>query len=148
MVTFVLATYAMVAFVHISNISAVSGPILTKLFGHNFLGVTIFAAQNILGPKFFRNKLFWTQKFLGPKVFRPKFFFSDAKHLLNRKKFQIFFSDENFFFYPNFFSYSFGSKIFFEPQLLWTRKILDQIFFVEAKFLRIQYLFWTWRLPL
>ena len=46
MVTFVQATYALVTFVHISNISAVTGPILIKLFGPNFFGVIIFVDQN------------------------------------------------------------------------------------------------------
>ena len=50
MVTFVLATYAMVAFVYISNISAVTGPILTKLFGPNLQGVIIFVEQKVFGP--------------------------------------------------------------------------------------------------
>ena len=34
--TFVLETYALATFVHISNISAVTCLILTKLFGPNF----------------------------------------------------------------------------------------------------------------
>ena len=49
--TFVLEAYALATFVHISNISAVTGPILTKLFGPNFFGVIIFVDQNVLGPK-------------------------------------------------------------------------------------------------
>ena len=94
MVTFVLATYALVTFVHISNISAVTGPILTKLFGPNFFGVMIFVDQNVLGQNFFK-----TQKLLGPKVFRPE--------IWTRKKFrtQISFvpkivSDQQFFSNP------------------------------------------------
>ena len=57
MVTFVLATYALVTFVHISNISAVTGLILTKLFGPDFFGVKIFVDQNVLGQNqiFFKN---------------------------------------------------------------------------------------------
>ena len=58
MVTFVLATYALVTFVHISNISAVTGPILTKLFGPNFFGVIIFVDQNVLGQNFFKTQNF------------------------------------------------------------------------------------------
>ena len=46
MVTFVQATYALVTFVQISNISAVTGPILTKLFGPNLCVVIIFVDQN------------------------------------------------------------------------------------------------------
>ena len=52
MVTFVQATYVMATFVHISNISAVNDPILTKLFGPNFWGPFldqgIFYTQNFL----------------------------------------------------------------------------------------------------
>ena len=53
MVEFVLATYALVTFVQISNISAVTGPILTKLCGPNLCGVIIFVDQNFLGQNFF-----------------------------------------------------------------------------------------------
>ena len=70
MVTFVLATYAMVIIVHISNISAVSGPILSKLFGPNFFGVMMFVDQNVLGQNFFLS---------GPKVFRPEILLDPKK---------------------------------------------------------------------
>ena len=56
--TFVQATYALVTFVHISNISAVIGPILIKLFGPNFFGVIIFVDQNVLGQNFFKTQYF------------------------------------------------------------------------------------------
>ena len=52
MVTFVQATYALATFVHIINISPVPDPILTKLFGPNFLGL-----------------YFWTQNFFEPMIF-------------------------------------------------------------------------------
>ena len=51
MVTFVLATYALATFFHISNISAVIGPILTKLFGPNFFGIIIFVEQNVVAQE-------------------------------------------------------------------------------------------------
>ena len=38
MVIFVQATYVLATFAHISNISAGTGPILTKLFGPDFFG--------------------------------------------------------------------------------------------------------------
>ena len=64
MVTFVQATYALVTFVQISNISAVTGSILTKTFGPNFLGVKIFVNQNVLERNFFGPTFF-----LNPQVF-------------------------------------------------------------------------------
>ena len=54
MVTFVQATYALVTFVQITNISAVTGLILTKPFGPNFFGVIIFLDQNVFGQNFFK----------------------------------------------------------------------------------------------
>ena len=52
MVTFVQETYALVTlFVQISNISAVTGPILTKPFGPNLSVVIIMMDQNVLGQK-------------------------------------------------------------------------------------------------
>ena len=78
MVTFVQETYALVTFVQISNMSAVSGPILTTLFGPNLCGVIIFVAQNALGQNFFQ-----TQNLLGPKVFRPEKIYWDHKKIWN-----------------------------------------------------------------
>ena len=68
MVTFVQETYALVKFVEMSNISAVTGPTLTKISGHNILGVKIFVDQNVLGQNFFEPNFF----ILGP-IFLKKF---------------------------------------------------------------------------
>ena len=57
MVIFVQETDALAIFVHITNISAVTGPILTKLFGPKFFGVIIFVDQNVLGQTFSRHKI-------------------------------------------------------------------------------------------
>ena len=54
MVTFVKATYVLATFVHIRNISAVTDPILTKLFGPNFWG-PFFGPRNLLYPKLLSN---------------------------------------------------------------------------------------------
>ena len=67
MLRFVQATFALVTFVHISNMSAVTGPILTTLFGPNFFGVIFFFSKhNIL---------------LGPKDFRPEILLDSKKNL-------------------------------------------------------------------
>ena len=58
MVTFVQATFVPETFVLFRNISPVTDPILTKLFGPNFCR-PIF----MLDPK-----CFWTQYFFGPKI--------------------------------------------------------------------------------
>ena len=64
MVTFVQAPYALMAFVQISNISAVTGPILTKLFEPNLCGVLNFVDQNVLLQNFFQ-----TQNFIKAQSF-------------------------------------------------------------------------------
>ena len=77
MVTFVLETYALVTFVHKSNISAVTGLILTKLFGLNFFRLKFFSspniflgAQNFTGPKKFQINSFFRLKFFSsPNIF-------------------------------------------------------------------------------
>ena len=62
METFVHVKYAMATFVRISNISAVTSPILTKLFGPAILSdPKKFQTQNISDPTFFY--------FFGPKIF-------------------------------------------------------------------------------
>ena len=79
--------YVLVTFVHIRNISAVTGPILTKLFGpiivvdQNVLGQNFYRSKFFSHPKFFKTqKFFQSQNFFGPKsfstqnCFRPKFF--------------------------------------------------------------------------
>ena len=88
MVTFVQATYALVTFVQISNISAVTGPILTKFFGPNFLGVKrcwtniLFDPKNFSDPMFNNNldpkfycstNFFWTKIFWIKIIFDPNF---------------------------------------------------------------------------
>ena len=78
MVTFVLATYALVAFVHISNISAVTDLILTKLFGPIFGGL-IYEDQNFLAKPlftqiFFEANIFLTKNLLDLHFFEPDFF--------------------------------------------------------------------------
>ena len=111
-VRFVQATYALATFVHISIISPVTSPIVTELFGPNFLGVIVFRDQNVLGPNllflknFFQAKnlfglkdystlqFLWTQKFLDPTFLWTQSFFWPI-----------------FFFLPNFFwtQYLFGT---------------------------------------
>ena len=68
MVTFDQATYALVTFVHISNISAVTGLILTKLFLPNLFG-SIFVDQNVLRQNFFGPENLFENIF-GPKIFK------------------------------------------------------------------------------
>ena len=67
MVTFIQAVYALATFVHISNISVLTGPILTKLFVPNFLGVKFFLT-NIFLLKLFGSKIIWAPNGLGPKI--------------------------------------------------------------------------------
>ena len=141
MVTFVLATYALVTFVHISNISAVTGPILTKLFGPNFFGVIIFVDQNVLGQNFFktqnfiRAQSFQTRNFIGPeKNFELKFPSYPKLSQSNN-----FFQTQNFF-EPNFFLTFFLVKIFLETQFFSKKFSRPKIYF-GPKFLFFQNFF-------
>ena len=129
-------TYCLAAFVKISNISAVTDPILTKLFGPNFLWVIIFVHQNIFGINFFRPKpfsqsnffqtqiflaqqfhlnpkFFQTQNFLDPRFLRQRSFFK-LKILPDPKSFSNVFSDPKSF-----------SKIFFDPRFIWANTGTD-----------------------
>ena len=88
MVIFVQGTIVRVIIVHIRNISTVTDPILTKLFGPNYLGAKILFDPNFVGPKdfytqnLFGPKFFWTEKFAGPQNFL------DSKHLCGHKFFR------------------------------------------------------------
>ena len=102
-----------VTFVHISNISAITDQILTKIFGVNF-GSLIFVLHIFFGLKFFWDLYFcsnnyWTN-FFGPK------FFLDLKFLGGKK----FFWSQHFL----------GSKIPFGHKHVFTQQIfLPEIFF-------------------
>ena len=76
--------YVMVTFVNISNISAVTDLIFTKLLGPNFLGALIFLGQNLFLLKYsfgrniffsqiFLPTIFCTQNFLDQNFFEPHF---------------------------------------------------------------------------
>ena len=67
MVTFVQETLVLAKFAHMKNISAVTDPILTKNFGHNFWR-SWFILIKIFGPNFVWPNLFWTYKFCEPKI--------------------------------------------------------------------------------
>ena len=121
--------YALVTFVHISNISAVTGPILTKLFGPNFFGVISFVDQNVLGQSFFK-----TQNIIRAQSFRPEILL-DPKIILN-EKFPLYpkLSQTNNFFKHKiflnqiFFQIFFGSK-FFGPTIFFEKIFLNQNLF-------------------
>ena len=113
MVTFVQATYALMTFVQISNISAV-GPnfwgsrfLWTKMFldktstdPNSFLTQIFFPdLKSYLGPKFLDQRYYWTQtKFrtkilIGPKIFSDLNWFQTQNYFgpksLKKKKFQV-----------------------------------------------------------
>ena len=67
-VTFVHATFFLATFVHIRNTSAVTDPMLTKLFWSNYLGApTFFLDLNLFEPNFF-----WPKTAQKPKGFNTK----------------------------------------------------------------------------
>ena len=57
MVTFVKATYVLATFVHISNISAVTDPILTKHFDTILWGLNLNGEKNLIKWFEFTKKL-------------------------------------------------------------------------------------------
>ena len=132
-VTFVQAAYALMRFVQISNISAVTGPILTKLFGPNLCCVIIFVDQNVLGKNFFQTQNFirahsfrpenlldpekiLNSNFFGPKIFSNLTLFFRPKIFLDPKFLKSLFSDQKVFLDPQFFSKIIsGPKINFAP---------------------------------
>ena len=161
MVTFVQATYVQATFVYISNISAVTDPILTKLFwpkflGSHFIGLSIFFKPKLfLDPKYF-SKIFSVQNFFGPKnicgayIFLdpkffsdPKFFFQTktfflTKHFLKKncrlKIFQNKNSDPNIFLKnlkPNFFNLD--PKFFWGPNFFWQKNLLVDLTYFCTK---------------
>ena len=79
--TFFQATFVLAIFAHIRNISAVTDPILTKIFRPNLLTAVIFWDQNFFGPKIlwtlnFFHLNFWTHIFLDFKFLWPTFFWT------------------------------------------------------------------------
>ena len=72
--TFVQATYVLVAFVYISNISATTALILTNIFGPNLLGGLFYVHHIFLDQTSFDQDIFWTHKYLNLTCFKPIFF--------------------------------------------------------------------------
>ena len=100
-VTFVQATYVLATFVHISNISAVTHPIFTKLFDPIFGGKNVFD-QNFVTSKLFSNQNVLTWYLFGPKIcLDPKICWTQS------------FSNQNFFGWN-----------FVKPKLLWAQNFL------------------------
>ena len=64
-VTFVQATFVLETFVHIRDISAVTDPILNKLFWPNYFRALIFWPNILLRPNFFGHNNFLVQNFFG-----------------------------------------------------------------------------------
>ena len=122
-VTLVQAIYVLVTFIHFSNISAITAPILSKNLSQ-FLGDLIFVNH------FLFTKLLLTQIVFGPKVFfLPKYFWP--------KFFENFFWTHNFFQGPTFFcpKMFFGPKIFVDPKIFfWPQIFLGPNFFLYKNF--------------
>ena len=85
-------------FVHDRNISAITDPILTKLFGPNLFGDLNFLDQHFAWPKFLDRKIF-----LDPKL-RIKTEILMAQHWCLFFRANIFFPKKKSFLSPIFFS--------------------------------------------
>ena len=113
-VTFVQATFVMLIFVHISNISAVTNPMFTKLFRPNFWRSRIFFYQNLV-----TSKLFWNQNVLGQHFFGAKIFF-ELRSFRTPQSFWLKFCQPRTFIGPTFLypelldQNFFGIKIFLD----------------------------------
>ena len=144
MVTFVQATYALVTFVQISNISAVTGPILTKLFGPNLCVVIIFVDQNVLVQNFFQTQNFILmdqKKNSKSKFFKPKIVFQSQNFFGPKICLKVFFSDQTLFLEQQFFSkiisgpiINFAPQFFFRKFLQNSKKISSPNFFMAQNF--------------
>ena len=77
-VTFIQATYVLVTFVHISNISPVTDPNLTKRFGpqyQQYLSCYLLHFDQTFWTQFFCSfNFFGASVFFGPNFFWPKYF--------------------------------------------------------------------------
>ena len=107
-VTFVLVTYG-----HIRNIPAVYDPMLTKLFGPNFLRALIFVDQLFFGTQpFFYPIIFLDPKNLLPKTGGPKTVWTQilfTQNILSLKKFlDLHFLGPKIFRTPTFFQHHFS----------------------------------------
>ena len=151
MVTFVQARYALVTFVQINNISAVTDPILTKFFGPNFGGpfldqgifipksfwpkffLTRFSFDlNFFSPNFFWTKLLLTKVFFGPKFFWTRFF-SDLNSLYPQFSWQNFWTQNlfhSYFWTYDYLDLKFFSSIKFEGEKTFESKFFSQNFFL------------------
>ena len=137
-VTFVHTTFGLGTFVHISNISDVTDPIFTKLFGPN-----IFGGWNIFRPKELRSqflllKIFWSQFLFWPNFFYPKLFLTQFL--------------PTFYFWPKFFwpkifwIHFFLTKTFWSKNSFWPKFFCTQVFFALKFFwnwTKIELLYWT-----
>ena len=129
MVTFVQTIYALVTFVYIINISAVTGPnFFDPIFlWSRFLWTKTFfdktsLAPNFLHPIILESKFWWTKMFLNKTFSRPKILLGPKvfwqENLLDPKKIlnSNFFSDINLFQILNCFS---------DPTFFWTQKFVQ-----------------------
>ena len=124
MVKFVQATFNLATFVIISNISAVTEPILNQTFSTQIFLDLIFSE-----PKFFKARIVLCQKNFGSNFFEPNIFstkhfldlrfvwiqiktFFDKKSISTKFFCQIFFDDFLRDFFDEFFD-EFSCRIFF-----------------------------------
>ena len=127
-------TFVLVRFVHISNISDVTVPILIYLFGPKFLKTYIDMNPNIVGPKFmlrkfgpnflttnsfFPQKLIRSKKILDPKIFFKTSFRHHAASIYCSVHSFVRLGTQNFF----------GQKFFSDPKYFWTKIFWDPNFF-------------------
>ena len=121
--TFLQATYDLMTFVHISNISANTDRILFKFFETKFSKI-LLGTEQIFRPKvFFIQHFFGIKHFFGPNIFwtpnsfRPNFCFNPT-----------FIEDQTFFLSQNIFN----PKIF--PPKLFLTQVLFIIIERDSKF--------------
>ena len=159
MVTFVKATYVLVTFVHISNISAFYWSNFDQTFWtqffldhdfcrpkcswakllrtHIFLMQIFFSSPKMLGLTVFIPEILLDPKkksnsiFFTPNFFRPKIF-PDPKYFWTQNFFKFFFSDEIFFTY-NIFQKIFQSQDFCFPQFFFRKICLNTKFFFQTQ---------------
>ena len=103
--------YVPATFVHVTIISAVTDPILTKILGPNFFGFLIFVDQH----------LFWKKTSFDPNIFRPNNFVPNIFTFLTQKNLL----DQKISCTKNFLDQTFFTLIIFgQPKIFLTKNYL------------------------
>ena len=133
MVTFVQATFVLATFVHISNVSAFTDLLLTKLFWPNFFGALFLLYQHFVWPtkpcatNFLDPKIYMYLNFFGPEILRTNLF-------VDPKFFEPNIFEDQKIFNPKFLGWQKFWTFFLDQIVVRLKRFLNLIFFGSDKF--------------